>query len=489
VQLASAPSFDLLSSDSSGSSQPASRLNKMVAAGVAVVGAGAIALNPVQPLDINLPDVQVRAHAVQLAAAANPVTVWAEFATTTFQNLQIGAYELSSRPLPILSQLVANQVGYAGKVGSSVQASFGGLQTFLSELPSVLQQAAGSIASGDVTGAYAVINSWALIGLAQVGYPLYPILDIPGEMAQNFANVVKTVFSPDTAFSFAHGLLSPPVTTVFQISDIVTAVSSAVAQGNLELAVNELVNAPAKILNAAVNGFTPSISSGAFPGLLSPGGPFAELGLDLPRAIADALRAGSASTVSSDSTSTLVGASGATSTTPGVSDAIAAVTPAAATVTLSLDPAGTERTSVATDATDAAVTAPSTDSGSAELSAETGTGSPVTGEAAVTDDEAGTEEETGTEDETATETTEADATEAEDSTGTGTEDEAGSTDADTDTAEPSEDTGSDSSDGNDATSDSMDTKDAAAEKDSDRKDTTDSSDKSDKSDKSSSDTE
>lgn len=66
-----------------------SRFKKYVAAGVAVVGAGAIAVNPVAPVDDTKNDAKIQSHDVALAAAAQPTAVWQQFFAETQLNLQL----------------------------------------------------------------------------------------------------------------------------------------------------------------------------------------------------------------------------------------------------------------------------------------------------------------------------------------------------------------------------------------------------------------
>ena len=69
------------------SRSPANRLKRFVVAGVATLGAGVMAVTPVTPIEPAIDD--VRQAAVQLSAAANPITLLQESIAETWTNLQL----------------------------------------------------------------------------------------------------------------------------------------------------------------------------------------------------------------------------------------------------------------------------------------------------------------------------------------------------------------------------------------------------------------
>lgn len=66
-----------------------SRFKKYVAAGAAVVGAGAIAVNPTAPVVETKADVKTESYDVALTAAANPAHVWEQTFAETQLNLAL----------------------------------------------------------------------------------------------------------------------------------------------------------------------------------------------------------------------------------------------------------------------------------------------------------------------------------------------------------------------------------------------------------------
>jgi hypothetical protein len=78
--------------------------------GVALVGAGAIALSPVAP---PLPDVKVPTLStigVELNASVNPLQTWIEVFGTAVENLSLLGQQVAENPAPILQQVIENQL-------------------------------------------------------------------------------------------------------------------------------------------------------------------------------------------------------------------------------------------------------------------------------------------------------------------------------------------------------------------------------------------
>src|SRR5690242_440799 len=83
-------------------------------AGVAFVGAGAIAVSPISPITPSLPDVQIPASAastmpVELAALVNPIELWFNVFAETAGNIGQLADIALTDPAPILAAILRNQ--------------------------------------------------------------------------------------------------------------------------------------------------------------------------------------------------------------------------------------------------------------------------------------------------------------------------------------------------------------------------------------------
>jgi len=87
-------------------------------AAVAALGAGAVALAPVQPLQSgsDLSAALRSAVVVDLAAAIDPFTPWVNTIQAASDNIAGLVNTWVEMPLPILQQVVANQVTYIGEL-------------------------------------------------------------------------------------------------------------------------------------------------------------------------------------------------------------------------------------------------------------------------------------------------------------------------------------------------------------------------------------
>lgn len=240
-------------------------------AGMAAVSAGAIAIAPVQPVSHDLAALpqQVSSLAVGLAASIDPVTPWIETLQAAGDNV-VGLFNAwASDPFPIIQQVVANQF------------------TYLSELPDIgliLSQVVGNVGNA-IRAPFAVDTStlneehdsiWTLLpALVTILENLQPVLDF------------TTTFLTGALLGLAGPVLAP----VIQLGDSLSSIVGNLVGGDIGAALNDLINIPANLVNAFLNGgqvldLTPLVnllgiaipnttvnSIGlALGGLLSPGG-------------------------------------------------------------------------------------------------------------------------------------------------------------------------------------------------------------------------
>jgi len=110
-------------------------LRPYVTAGVALVGASAIAVTPVT---VPPPAVEeVRDAAVELSALVNPIDVFGPILETALENAQALGVQFAENPAPILQQIVVNQINGIGNIGSALEAQVG----VIPELPALLSDA------------------------------------------------------------------------------------------------------------------------------------------------------------------------------------------------------------------------------------------------------------------------------------------------------------------------------------------------------------
>ncbi|MGB3355837.1 MAG: hypothetical protein WBB00_24160 [Mycobacterium sp.] len=439
----------------------APRDKKLLIAGVALAGASVIAINPVAPA---VPALQDRA--VELSAWVDPFATWGETITGTVGNLGTqsnaivteglpAAWEVITtgslyseiaqavfNPAPGLEQFFNNLPTYLETLNAGFAESNAGLTEHFAELPVALEEAWDFVLQGQFTQAFANVVSWGLFGLGEAGWPLYPSFEIPGQIARDFGAptigaVLDALFVGDTTTTgYAYSLLGPPITAIYQLTDILNVVSGSLYEGDWVTAVSEVINAPAKVLNAFFNGYQASISPEweTFPGIFTEGGPIDAFFVQLPKTIAAAIAALSEES-EGDGAETADALLAKVSSTDLASDADL--------VALNVSAETAEDTATAVD-------------GEAESTEPSPAGEDVTPVAddVATEDETVTEEETATDEETVTDEDTVAEEEADD---TETADE---TVADEDTDSAADD--ADSSDG-EADSDSDTAKDSDAE--------------------------
>ena len=238
-------------------------------AGVALVGASAIAIAPAitpTPAPWTAAAPTVSSQAVDLSAAVNPITAWAQVVAAAAENLNgIGDAWLAN-PAPFLRQSLANALGYGETaIGAGVGVVEGTLNylSFSNEdgLWGQLGLAAEQILQGEIsTGFNTLMNAFLVGPLINIGLPIFAsgLLEIPTKIAQNVSNVVQTFFSLEVLIPLAFGVLTPMAGALSATGDSLQASFDALVEGRLVDAVISLVNLPAAVVGAVLNGYTNS---------------------------------------------------------------------------------------------------------------------------------------------------------------------------------------------------------------------------------------
>ncbi|OBI05751.1 hypothetical protein A5715_02115 [Mycolicibacter heraklionensis] len=251
-----------------------------MAAGVALAGAGVIAVNPAAPLTtVNQADVQL---------------------TSTSDNLE-HVFDLITGPNPIFSALgelgsyygqVANdsfEQAWAGVEG--IWSGLGGSKGLETIIPLIIEQ----IEEGDFSNAYNLLNNDMLFNTQNIFQPLFNHIprggteEIPGilsmgsELAQVWANVLD-VFSD---FSFwkdaSRYIIEPLAGFQFALADNFTDTGDHIAQNPFDALLNGYVPW------GVPDGSTAEEPHAAFIGLISPTGSFNYFFDAFPSLIAEAL--------------------------------------------------------------------------------------------------------------------------------------------------------------------------------------------------------
>jgi hypothetical protein len=247
--------------------------------GIAALGAGVIALSPVQPVPHQLPTAQqpaIQNLAVNLAAAIDPITPIVDTFTTTFANIGALATLAGQAPFPFLSTIFANVQTYfgeltSGNAGLIPEQIINNIKTFFQagfDPGTTLPVPVGPTPPGSI----------APIALGD--YPsktLPPIGNSPEAVNAIFVNVFvgqavfeeecsvdgdcyATSVGPITNFMNTHasglllGLLGPILSPVVQLSNSVNAIVGSLQTGDVIGAINELINIPVNVVNAFLNG-------------------------------------------------------------------------------------------------------------------------------------------------------------------------------------------------------------------------------------------
>lgn len=258
--------------------------------GIAVAGAGAIALAPVmQPMpDIAEPLARsVSTAAVALSATTNPIEQWLQIINTAIANGGALAQTYLANPAPILRQLILNGIGYGEQTFTALQST---VTAFIDNLrfdnpnglPMNLKNAWDQILAGDITNGlpalYGAFSGYLLFS----AFPLINLLEIPSTMAQNFANVVEAGMGG--ALGLVFGTLSIPAAVVGATADQLQSILNAVQTGDWLGAINDAFGVPGAMVGAFFNGF------GFNAGLLSPDG-LIDMAIRALNSVAEALGA------------------------------------------------------------------------------------------------------------------------------------------------------------------------------------------------------
>ncbi|MGE2729195.1 hypothetical protein ACQI4F_06945 [Mycolicibacterium vaccae] len=291
---------------------PKPRVSKFLAAGVAVIGAGTLAVTPVSPVV----DIQAQNHAVALTASANPTyssdtgAVYRNLFNQTGANLTNIFQTIAADPFPIVRQLLANQWAYGEKVVNGfvgVPAAFNSWWTGANG-QAMLQEAAAHFRAGEFGDGWDRLNRSFVYAL-NIGSPLYSAfwsqapsernpngnMGIPEQMATNLQQVIKAVFDRNSIVNdITKNVLGPFLAMGFEFALLADAVTGAMREGDGKAVFTALVNAPGVMLNSFLNGYVnPECTGNAcdqFPGLINATSAILSIFSTIPKAIAEALK-------------------------------------------------------------------------------------------------------------------------------------------------------------------------------------------------------
>lgn len=248
---------------------PRSRLT----VGVALAAASVISVNPLTvPTSVPSPPA-VSSAAVQLTASYSPLQPWLE----AFQTASAGATQIgdtfSEAPAVLLQQILANQAGYLGEVLKNP----GSIGTALGQMVANVQAAftaatlLGIDASMNPFPSQESLDGWHSILLQSI--PKLLPAGTPPQAVKVVNELLNVLSSPVSGILF--GLAGPVISPVVAVVNSVHNIVSALVAGDFATAMQGVINIPANIVGAVLNGANLNLD-GLVPvlnnlGLLSPG--------------------------------------------------------------------------------------------------------------------------------------------------------------------------------------------------------------------------
>ena len=227
-----------------------------------------------------------------------------------------------TNPLPLLTETLKFPFTYGGRIGAGLQSASAASWEAFSKLPEVLVTAAGYLFQGQFLAAWGQLNNWFLVDiLSENRAGLLDALRVPGDFLESLgldplARILGTSWMDEGTAGPGYGagllsravignlgraLFAPSITAIFQTVEILDRARAALFSGDVVTLASELINAPAKIANAFLNGYVPAFLTDPdspfppdgpgrnFPGFFSPTGTLDFFLVQVPREIARAL--------------------------------------------------------------------------------------------------------------------------------------------------------------------------------------------------------
>lgn len=211
----------------------------------------------------NLSDLAASAAAVSGSAASAgavssyPLITPGQLVTDTAANLGVFWQDFLEKPFPILQQLVANQVGYARDILGGLGGSTAALVNEAAMLPNVLQTAFTDLTSGDFLSAATALWNYVFQTPSTVGPPLAQgIAAVIGGITIHVSNVILHAGDMN---GWWDQITSAPGFPFNAAASAIAAVGQNIVDdfgsGDYPAALNNLVLAPTTILGAFLNGY------------------------------------------------------------------------------------------------------------------------------------------------------------------------------------------------------------------------------------------
>ncbi len=240
-------------------------------AGVALVGASAIAISPLAPTMPSVQEMQrtMSSASVGLSAATNPIENWIQVFQRSAANLGAIGQQVFDSPAPILSQVVANQIASLKTLQAALESNAAITKSIFESIPSTINTASSQLQSGDITGAFGTINDTVVIPLAlsvvqALSDSTQPLVSIVDNFAKAFATVPNAVFQVVVPLTF------PLLSTINALVETTQEVYDGAVAADPAAVITSLVNLPANLVDGFLNGRGTLLGFLPTPGLLTP---------------------------------------------------------------------------------------------------------------------------------------------------------------------------------------------------------------------------
>lgn len=233
-------------------------LRPWATAGVALVGAGAIAVTPIAATSVTSPpSIDIQQHAVDLTAFGATYTApnYLDLIQNTTNNLEAIANQVLADPAPILSQIVANQLGSAQAIGAGLQTYGNHLSDIITQnWPELLHTAISQMSSGNFQDGLVTLVNIPWVPVFQAGIDLAPPINNALELpVQNLLNVIQDL--PNILTNVIVSTRSVTQAPARATGYVIDTLMSSAQTGDLSTFGYTLFNAPAMITDSLLNGF------------------------------------------------------------------------------------------------------------------------------------------------------------------------------------------------------------------------------------------
>ena len=259
-------------------------VRRPIAAGVALLGASAIAISPITPApDLSLATLNPPAlysAGVDLLASSDVLAVYQKVFADAGAGLD--ALIANAEPGQLLKQFIDNQIASATALAAGLGGTASGIADALkTEVPQLLQAAVTALAAGQLSEAF---DNLVQIPLA-VALPITDLVPALQEVLtkplKNIVNIVNS-FATDTLGTtlllsgFIAPLISTPAAIFAAVQNVVDAFGTSPSA-----VVDALLTAPATIIDGFLNGgYGPDLGALVSPGLpVKAGGLLSSAGL------------------------------------------------------------------------------------------------------------------------------------------------------------------------------------------------------------------